>query len=269
MAIHIGTSGFSYQDWRGHFYPEDLPDRDMLSYYAGHFGTVEVNATYYRLPGARMFAGMLQKVPREFRFTVKATREMTHEAPSGAGPGSDTDAVFGKFVAALGPLVDAGQLGCVLLQFPWSFRDSAKNRDYLGSLAERMQGLPSVVELRNREWVRNETFELLRARGLGYCCVDEPRLKGLMPPVAVATSPVGYVRFHGRNAQKWWQHQEAWERYDYLYSEAELQEWVPQVREVAAETHDTYVFFNNHYQGKAGKNAQMFAQLLLDLPEAQ
>ncbi len=268
MAIHIGTSGFSYKDWRGHFYPEDLKDRDMLSYYARHFATVEVNSTYYRLPGPETFARMREKVPSGFRFTVKATREMTHDfatafaGRAGALDEGAVDALFGKFAAALEPLNAEGQLGCVLAQFPGSFHDTQENRDYLRRLPDRLPGLPTVVELRNREWVTDETSDLLRGCGLGFCCVDEPRLKGLMPPVALSTSPVGYVRFHGRNAAKWWQHDEAWERYNYLYSEAELQEWVPKVRGLAAETRDTFVFFNNHYQGKAGKNAQMFLDLL-------
>lgn len=270
MAIHVGTSGFSYQDWRGFFYPEGLPDRDMLPYYAQQFDTVEVNSTYYRLPGPETFSRMLKKVPAHFRFAVKAYREMTHEiggrAAGTPGTGAGTEDVFARFVDALAPLASASQLACTLVQFPWSFRNGPENRDYVAKLRDRMQGLPTVVEFRNRDWVADATFDLLRSCGLGYCCVDEPRMKGLMPPLAVATSSVGYVRFHGRNAQKWWSHEEAWERYDYLYSEAELQEWVPRVCDLARETQETYVFFNNHYQGKAGKNAAMFMQLLLPLP---
>lgn len=276
MAIHIGTSGFSYQDWRGCFYPENLRDRDMLSYYSQQFDTVEVNSTYYRLPGPATFVRMQQKVPPEFRFAVKANREMTHEIGQGGSmPGTgaplrdsrEIDDVFSRFVDAVAPLAAAGQLACVLAQFPWSFRNAERNREFVGRLPERMRGLPTVVEFRNREWVEDGVFDLLRGLGLGYCCVDEPELKGLMPPLAVATSSVGYVRFHGRNAQKWWQHDEAWQRYDYLYTEEEVAEWVPRIGELAAQTSDTFVFFNNHYQGKAGKNAQMLTQLLLPLPE--
>lgn len=268
MAVHVGTSGFSYQEWRGFFYPEDLPERDMLSYYARHFDTVEVNSTYYRMPGPEFFSRMLTKVPPHFRFAVKAYREMTHETGTAGATAAaaDVDQLFGRFVEALAPLVDAGQLACALVQFPWSFQNTPANRDYVRRLGDRMHGLPTVVEFRNQTWAGDDTLTLLRSAGLGYCCVDEPRLRGLMPPRAVATSSIGYVRFHGRNAQKWWSHQESWERYDYLYSDAELQEWVPRVRELDAHTRDTYVFFNNHYQGKAGKNAQMFLQLLLPPP---
>ena len=158
-------------------------------------------------------------------------------------------------------------LGCILAQFPWSFRRTPDNQEYLRRFRDALPEMPVVVEFRNAEWVDEATLDQLRGLGMGYCCVDEPRLKGLVPPVAAATSPVGYVRFHGRNAQKWWKHDEAWERYNYLYSAAELQEWVPKIGEVAQQTEKTYVFFNNHYEGKAGQNARELADLLgLNLP---
>ncbi|MDH7570026.1 MAG: DUF72 domain-containing protein [Armatimonadota bacterium] len=257
MTIRVGTSGFSYQDWKGTFYPEGLPDRDMLSYYAKHFSTVEINSTFYRVPGPETFVRMQKKVPADFCFVVKASKALTHEVSE------ESEEVFRRFCEALKPLLDAGQLGCVLAQFPWSFRNLPANRAYLQQLPDRLQGIPTVVELRNRDWVAPESFALLRDAGLGFCCVDEPRLEGLMPPLAVATSPIGYVRFHGRNAQKWWQHEAAWERYDYLYSEEELREWVAPIGELARQTETTFVFFNNHYQGKAGRNAQMLRELLL------
>src|SRR5947209_15871083 len=135
--------------------------------------------------------------------------------------------VFAAFRAALEPLQESGCLGCVLGQFPWSFRNTPENRDALRRFREELDAIPGVVEFRNSGWAQEETFVLLRELGLGYCCVDEPGLKGLMPRVAVATSPIGYVRFHGRNAAKWWHHEHAFERYDYLYTEDELAEWVP------------------------------------------
>jgi uncharacterized protein YecE (DUF72 family) len=160
-------------------------------------------------------------------------------------------------------------LGCVLAQYPWSFKATPENRRALERLRSELAEIPVVVEFRNAGWVAEETFALLRELGMGCFCVDEPRLKGLMPGIVKATSPIGYVRFHGRNAAKWWQHEHAYERYDYLYSEEELTEWVPRVRELAEETEKTYLFFNNHYEGKAGQNAQMMAQLLnLALPLA-
>jgi len=118
------------------------------------------------------------------------------------------------------------------------------------------------VEFRDSGWVTDETFEDLRRLKLGFCCVDEPRLKGLMPPVVKATGPVGYVRFHGRNAARWWEHENAWERYDYTYKEDELAEWVPRLRELEASTEVTLVYANNHYRGQSISALQSLMSLL-------
>jgi uncharacterized protein YecE (DUF72 family) len=255
MDIRIGTSGFSYDDWRGYFYPEDIQKGEMLRCYASHFNTVEVNSSYYAIPSPSMFERMCEKTPESFDFVVKAFKDLTHSP--------DVDlSVFGRFVSALSPLVARRRLGCVLVQYPWSFRKSKENGDRLRQLREEFGEIPLVVEFRNFTWVGEETFDLLREEKLGFCCVDEPRLKGLMPRVAATTAGIGYVRFHGRNADKWWNHNEAWERYDYLYTQKELEEWIPKVQQIASAADRTYLFFNNHYHGKAAQNAQMFAQML-------
>jgi uncharacterized protein YecE (DUF72 family) len=254
--IRIGTSGYSYDDWIGPFYPEGTSKRDMLSFYAQKFDLTEINSTYYRLPTAQMLAAMARKVPEGFLFNVKATQELTHgrEEPQES---------FRRFREALLPLQEAGKFGCVLAQFPWSFRPSDENRAYLSLLREQLGDLPVVVEFRNAGWVAEGTFDLLRRLQLGYCCVDEPRLKGLIPPIAEATAPIAYVRFHGRNAAKWWQHKEAWERYNYSYSDEELREWVPKIQELAGAAETVYVLTNNHWQGQAVTTAKQL-RLLLD-----
>lgn len=254
--IRIGTSGFSYEDWAGFFYPADLPSNERLAYYARYFDTVEINSTYYRLPHAGLFRHLMDKTPPGFQFVVKAYRGLTHEREAA------TEETFRQFLTALEPLREENRLGCVLAQFPWSFKPSREHVAFLKNLHSQFGDLPVVVEFRNADWVQDQTFAWLRRQGLGFCCVDGPRLKGLMPDVAVATSELGYVRFHGRNAEKWWQHEEAWERYDYLYSEAELAEWVPKIQTLAAQTADVYVFFNNHYRAQAVRNAQQMQQQL-------
>ncbi len=253
--IRFGTSGYSYKDWIGPFYPEGIPERDMLSYYAREFDTVEVNFTYYRLPNAHTLGAMARKVPPGFLFTVKASQELTHGR-------EDNQEAFARFREALRPLQDEGKFGCVLAQFPWSFRCSDENRAYLEFLRGQLPDLPVVVEFRNAAWIREESFALLQGMNLGFCCVDEPRLKGLIPPIARATGPAAYVRFHGRNAAKWWQHEQAYERYDYAYSEAELREWVPKIRELARAAETVYVLANNHFQGKAVTTAKQLRLLL-------
>jgi uncharacterized protein YecE (DUF72 family) len=254
--LYVGTSGYSYDDWEGPFYPAGLRKGDRLPFYAKHFGATEVNSTFYRILPPSAMAGMARKVPGQFRFAVKANRMITHDI------GPQTGKALEDFRASLEPLLQTGKLGCVLAQFPYSFHNTAASRRHLTEIADRMSDLPTVVEFRNREWLAEPVLEFLRERRLGFACVDQPQLEGLIPPLVVATSDIGYVRFHGRNAAKWWQHEQAYERYDYLYTEAQLREWLPKVQELAAKTRETYLFFNNHYMAQAVVNAQQLLGLL-------
>jgi uncharacterized protein YecE (DUF72 family) len=254
--ICIGTSGYSYDDWVGPFYPEGTNKRNFLDYYARHFRCNEVNYTYYCMPNAGTLSAMSAKTPEDFRFVIKANQTMTHDR------GEADDATFAEFIAALEPLRAQDKFGCMLAQFPPSFKLSQPNVDYLKRFRRLTEGVPVVVEFRHDSWVCEETFDFLREAAFGFCCVDQPQLKGLLPPLVEATSGIGYVRFHGRNYQKWWQHDEAWERYNYLYSREELTEWVPKVHSLAEQTEDTYVFFNNHYNAQAVQNATEFTDLL-------
>jgi uncharacterized protein YecE (DUF72 family) len=255
MTILIGTSGFSYMDWVGPVYPEDLPKQEWLSFYAGEFQTCELNFSYYRIPDARTLSAMADKVPEGFLFSIKAYQGITHERKE---PGPQ----MSEFTRALGPLIDAGKFACVLAQFPYSFHANPANRDYLKQVREGFGDLPVVVEFRSCEWITDQTFDDLRQLDLGFCCVDQPRFKSLVPPVAVATGPVAYVRFHGRNYEKWWQHDEAWERYNYSYSDEELQEWVPRIDRLDEEAPLTLVYMNNHWKGQAVGTARQLQALM-------
>jgi uncharacterized protein YecE (DUF72 family) len=254
-VIRIGTSGFQYGDWAGIYYPETLPKWQWLSYYAQEFNTCELNFTYYRLPSPRTLTQMSAKVPADFSFVVKAYKGITHER-------EENDAVFPAFVQSLEPLQTSGQLGCVLLQFPYSFKNVPESRDYLRTCRDWFVGMPLVAEFRNVAWIKPETFALLRELDVGFCCVDEPRLPNLMPPVAEATGDIAYVRFHGRNAKQWWNHEHAWERYNYAYSSGELNEWVPKIQQLDAVAEKTYVFANNHWQARSVDTARKLRLLL-------
>ena len=254
--LRIGTSGFSYKDWVGPYYPEGLPKKDWLSFHSREFCTCEINFSYYRVPNPRTLAAMAAKVPNDFLFTLKANQEMTHER-------ADNEDVFQQFRDSLTPWLEQGKLGCILAQFPSSFRATAENRDYLKLLRDRLNGLRVVVEFRHAGWVSPSTFELLRDLNLGFCSVDQPRFKSLMPPVAEVTSDTAYVRFHGRNYQKWWRHKEAWERYDYTYSANELAEWVPKIRQMDEQVETTFLFANNHWRGQAVDTARQLRMLLV------
>lgn len=252
--IRIGTSGYSFADWVGPFYPPGTTRGRMLDHYARHFDTVEINATYYRLPTARTFAGMAARTPPDFRFTVKAPKSATHdrerlleEAP--------------LFRDAVRPLGDAGKLSGVLFQFPYAFSFGPAAIRHVYQARTAYEGFPLVMEFRHASWNDGGAVSLLEDLDVAFCAVDEPRLPGLMPPVVHATSDVGYVRFHGRNERTWWG-KGAGDRYDYLYSETELREWAEKIRALSEKTQTTYVFFNNCHRAQAVEGARRMAGLL-------
>jgi uncharacterized protein YecE (DUF72 family) len=251
--IHIGTSGFSYKDWVGPVYPKGLPEKDWLPFYAAAFDTVELNVTFYRIPSARNTEAWVRRTPDGFRFSVKAFRGLTHEreAPD-----------FTTFANSIRPITEAGKLGCVLAQFPNSFHPVPENRVYLEKLRDGLRELPLVAEFRHIAWARPEFVQLVRDLKIGYCCVDEPQLAGLMPPQAVATSPIGYIRFHGRNGAHWYEHEDPADRYDYAYRPEELEEWLPRIQQVDDEAEETYVYFNNHPHGHGVAGAKVLGKLL-------
>lgn len=261
--IKIGTSGFSFADWKGPVYPPDIRDRDMLSFYEKELGfsVLEVNFTYYSLPSAKSFAAMAQKTSKGFEFAVKAFKGMTHEIrDKETGTFLSNEETFQKFRDSLAPLRDEGKLACVLAQFPYGFFPNRENFAYLERFRGEMEGIPLIYEFRNQSWLREGTFQFLEKRGIGFCVVDEPKLPKLLPYVPRATSEIGYFRFHGRNPN--WFKAPVEVRYNYLYSEDELKEFIPGVQEISQKTSKTLVFFNNCYSGYAAKNAAQMAKLL-------
>ena len=151
----------------GTYYPQDLPKKEWLSYYAKEFNTLEINFTYYRMPTAKSLFLMANKVPNRFLFTVKATQEMTHARER-------DPKLFSQFTQAITPLREAAKFGCVLAQFPSSFHAGEESREYLKWFRAQMGELAIVVEFRNKDWLTEGTYELLRACNLGFCSVDEP-----------------------------------------------------------------------------------------------
>jgi len=254
--IYFGTSGFSYDDWVGNFYPVGMPKREWLTYYAHEFNTCEVNSSYYAIPKPSSLKAMVEKTGEDFLFCFKANQEMTHKQ-------EDNAPVFEAFCQVLEPILSAEKLGCILAQFPYSFGFNRRNWDYLRLFRERLGELPVVIEFRKAQWLRREVFDWLRHHNLGFCCVDEPQLPNLLPPLAEATSKISYVRFHGRNGAKWWQHEHAYERYDYSYTQQELSEWLPRIRRLDSVAEKTFVFANNHWRGQAVSTIRQL-QVMLD-----
>jgi uncharacterized protein YecE (DUF72 family) len=246
--IRIGTAGYSYADWVGPFYPEGTKPAAMLDYYSLYFSFVELNSTYYHMPGLKLFEGLNNKTPDDFLFAVKLFGGFTHERNCGSKEAED-------FKYSLSPIVQSGKLACILAQFPYSFHCTGENCDYLKRLRENFGEHELCIEFRNREWIRRETFDMLRREDMGYVCVDEPGIRGLIGNVTAVTSRIAYLRLHGRNSEKWYSG-EGSERYDYLYSGSELLEWVNRLREMDDGSGMTLVAFNNHPKGKAIENAK-------------
>ena len=253
-AVLVGTSGYSFPDWVGPFYPPGMKSGDFLRFYAERFPVVEVNSTYYRIPPPRTLEQMEKKTPPGFRFVVKLHQSMTHE-------GAEDPALYRQFLDVLEPLKAAGKFTALLAQFPWGFQRSPAQLEHLRVLRERLAGEPLFVEFRHRSWITPALAGELRALELGYCAVDEPPLPGLVPPVVLHTAADGYVRFHGRNSATWWG-RGGGARYDYDYPESELRDWLKQVTELAERARRTYLFFNNCHAGQAARNASLMQELL-------
>jgi len=262
VRVHVGTCGFSYKDWIGPFYPHGMKSPDMLEFYAEHFDAVEIDSTYYAVPKPQLFTNMAARTPPAFRFTVKAPGSITH-VPADSEPPADDVRLFRE---ALSPLLASKKLGAVLAQFPHAFRPNADAYRRLEQVREWWPDLSLVAEFRHREWQQSDAVKRLRELDVGWCNVDEPAFKTLLRPSADVTSSIGYVRFHGRNYDKWWKQERAsHERYSYLYGDEELQAWAPRIADVAQEAEETFVFFNNHHLGRAAQNATEMSAILRPL----
>jgi len=255
--IRIGTSGFDYKDWYGQFFPPSLKPQHRLEYYAQRFNTLELNITYYQLlsPGAVM--GLINKVETGFDFFIKANRDLTHGTRKHA---KDT---MVKFAGQAKMFRQAHKLGGVLFQFPATFECSPQNEDYLRWTVESLGKVRVVIEFRHAWWITDRTMDLLRELNAGYCIVDMPQVKNLPSNMVEATSDFAYVRFHGQNTAMWEGKASRNQRYDYEYSDHELKAWVPAITGLKKQgAKDTYVYFNNHFRGKAARNALTLGQLL-------
>ena len=249
--IRIGPAGWSYRDWVGTVYPKQ-PRLDQLRYLSDFFDLIEINSTFYRPPAARSAESWVRRTQHnpDFRFTVKLWREMTHQRD---GIEDKDLAVWKEGVL---PLKEAGLMGAILIQFPWSFKNEHDSRQYLARLLDKMAGDPLVVEFRHESWNREPVLELLEHSGAGVCNVDQPVIGKSIRPHAYVTAGIGYLRCHGRNYRDWFREGAGRDaRYNYLYRREELQEQAELAQSLDAKSRDVYVVYNNHYRGQAVVNA--------------
>jgi uncharacterized protein YecE (DUF72 family) len=259
--VRVGPAGWSYADWGGIVYPARRPAGfHEAAYLSEFFDTIEINTSFYQPMRPEMCQQWLGRVaanPR-FVFTAKLWQKFTHE--SGATAEDDKAVRVGFDI-----LRNAGRLGAVLLQFPFSFHNTPENRERLKGLLERFREYPLAVEVRHSSWNQKDFYELLQEHGVGFCNIDQPVIGRSMKPSERATAPVGYVRLHGRRYDTWFSDDPASppeERYNYLYSAQELEPWAERVKKVASHAQTTFVITNNHYQGKAIVNALQLIHLL-------
>jgi uncharacterized protein YecE (DUF72 family) len=257
--LRIGPAGWSYPDWAGYVYPSRRPKGfHEAAYLAEFFDTIEINTSFYqplRPDSAKQWIDLVSANPR-FVFTAKLWQRFTHDTVSASTGATSEDERAVR--AGFDVLRAAGKLGAVLLQFPFSFHRTKETMAYLSAVLLRFRGYPLVVEVRHDSWNSPETLALLHEHGAGICNIDQPIIGKSLAPSAQATSPVGYIRLHGRRYDTWFSDDEtipAHERYNYLYSAEELDPWVARVKKVSTQAHNTFVVTNNHYQGKAVVNA--------------
>jgi uncharacterized protein YecE (DUF72 family) len=261
--ILVGPAGWSYADWEGIVYPQPKPRGfHEAGYLAKFFDTIEINTSFYHPPRADTVRAWVRRIEhnKDFKFTAKLWQRFTHERNASLQDEK-------SFKQGLAPLLESERLGALLLQFPWSFKNTKPNHEYLSGLFMQFMEYPLVLEVRHASWNKPEIFEWLTSLGVGFCNIDQPVIGRSLAPSEQATAPLGYVRLHGRNYEHWFtssEHPE--ERYNYLYSLEELKPWAERTKNLAQRTDVTYVITNNHFQGKAIANALQLIALLRNQP---
>ncbi len=267
---HIGTAGWSYEDWEGIVYPA-RKDRGFhpLVYLMPYINIVEINSTFYRPATSVLALSWLKKVEShpDFLFSVKLHQAFTHARKDFSQ--KDVD----EFKAGIELLLVRNRLAALLLQFPWSFAGTEANAAYLLRLFNLFAGYPIALEVRHATWDTPEFYDMLRDNRAAFCNIDQPVFKDSIGPSAVSTNPdFAYVRLHGRNYENWFREGAGRDdRYDYLYTKDELNGWIQRIKDLGKKSGKVYVITNNHYRGQAMANALQIRNMItgekVDVPE--
>lgn len=258
-TLFIGTSGWSYPrgegTWKGHFYPPGTSNE--LVYYSGFFNTVEVNSSFYRPPDQKVSANWVANTPDGFLFSVKLWQKFTHPDMYASATGRETSfstADIELFKYSIEPIAEAGRMGALLAQFPPGFTNTRQNQHVLTIIAEGFKDYRLAVELRHRSWSDDPaTPRLLRERNACWVRIDEPKFSSSVAQELPQTADFSYFRLHGRNREMWWKGNVE-TRYKYLYSPEEITQLSEQLKR-AGQHGLTFVYFNNHWQAYAPRNA--------------
>lgn len=273
--VKIGTAGWSYKDWDGIVYPASLKkEKHPVEYLAQYFDLIEINSSFYghiKPEIGLLWCRKARTVNTQFIFTAKLNKAFTHSPVAVLEPTSATtirphadDEQLAK--EGLDALAGEGMLGALLAQFPVSFKNTNENRDYLESVIDRFKQYPLVVEVRHSSWNNEGTLRYFAQKGVAFCNIDQPRLGRSLGPTEHVTSPLAYVRLHGRNYDKWFDSDSRDDRYNYLYTEPELKGWKQHIDNITKKSKVTYVVTNNHFEGKAVVNALQLKHLITQQP---
>src|ERR1700682_3244555 len=270
--IRIGTAGWSYKDWDGILYPPGVTRKKVhpVEFLARFFDVIEINTSFYghiRPELGRLWSRKAGAVNPNFLFTAKLHRSFTHSPLAVMEPTSaasirpnDRDEQLAR--EGLESIASEGKLGALLIQFPVSFKNTSLNREYLEQLLRQFIEFPRVVEVRHESWNNPETLTYFTERNVAFCNIDQPLIGRSLEATEHVTSPVGYVRLHGRNYDQWFEAEKGADRYNYLYSETELAGWKEKIERIAHKAEVTYVIANNHFEAKAGVNALQLKHML-------
>jgi len=270
--VRVGVAGWSYKDWEGVVYPHGMPRRKQhpLEILAQCFDVVEIDTSFYghiRPELAKLWCHKAAAVNPGFRFTAKLNRAFTHSPLPDSEPMSaanlratDEDEILAK--EGLDILAEKGMLGALLIQFPFSFKNTPLNREYLEWLLREFIEYPRAVEVRHESWNNLETLAAFAQYNVTFCNVDPPLIGKPLGPAECVTSSIGYVRLHGRDYREWFTDENVEDRSNYLYREVELIEWKEKIESLSQSTATTYVVASNHFEGRSAVNALQLKNLL-------
>jgi len=269
--IYVGTAGWSYKDWEGVVYPAQIKkSQHPVEYLAHYIDVLEVNTSFYghiKPEWGKLWCRRARVVNPEFMFTAKLNRAFTH-SPIAVVESTSVETIRAnpedERLAKEGLESIAGEdmLGALLAQFPISFKNTNANRDYLDGVIEKFKQFPLVVEVRHNSWTNQGTLRYFAEKGVAFCNIDQPQLGKAVGPTEHVTAPLAYVRLHGRNYDQWFDSDSRDDRYNYLYTETELERWKMRIDAIAAKAQKTFVVANNHFEGKAAVNALQLKHML-------
>jgi uncharacterized protein YecE (DUF72 family) len=258
---YIGTAGWSYKDWEGIVYPQRKPQGfHPLLLLAQYINIVEINSTFYRPPPIQMTLSWIKRVAGypDFLFSVKLHQVFTHKRKG------ITQKDIDDFKFGIEPLQAKRMLASILIQFPWSFINTAAHIEYLTGLFKSFTDFPLTLEVRHSSWNTPNFFKLLSEHSVCFCNIDQPIFRNSIKPSAISTNPdFSYVRLHGRNYENWFKKNAGRdERYNYLYAKEELEDWVKKIKDLGNQSKKVLVITNNHYRGQALANALQIKNLI-------